>query len=483
MDAKKSKNMLIGLALFYLALIVMIYAVANPQFRYLPIVGDAPIQGDIVEPLTDDRMLTQPVLVASDRISGVDILAHRYGSQDVLLTVELTDADGHVLAARSIATKKIVNNQYTSIAFERPVEGRRGQTLMLRLYVQGATAKDRVDVFGGDRLPVGRFDIIKDVAEQQRYSVDGQAGSGMLCVRLTGIRLISFYWQYWIITGVIFLAAAVYAVIGYKNALKGRVNGIARLCAAYSRYEFLLHQLVSRDFKRKYKRSSLGMAWSVLNPLLTMLVQYFVFSTLFKSNIPNYPVFLLTGIVFFGFFTEATGSGMQSIIGDAALIKKVYMPKYIYPISRTITSTINFLLSLIPLFVVILITGTPLKPSMLLLIFVILCQIGFLMGMVLILSTCMTFFQDTQFLWRVLQTMWMYMTPIFYNEAIIPAGLRGIYHINPMYQYITFARICIISGASPEPMAYLWCLLSSVSVLLLGLYVFKKNQNKFILYM
>ena len=120
---------------------------------------------------------------------------------------------------------------------------------------------------------------------------------------------------------------------------------------------------------------------------------------------------------------------------------------------------------------------------MVLLIFDLLCLVGFLLGMSLLLTTSMTFFQDTQFIWSVLSVMWTYLTPIFYPETIIPAKLMPIYHMNPMYQYIKFARTCIIEGVSPEPISYLWCVLSSVIVLLLGVTVFKKCQSKFVLHL
>ena len=260
-------------------------------------------------------------------------------------------------------------------------------------------------------------------------------------------------------------------------------NPIVSLCTVYSRYSFLIKQLVSRDFKTKYKRSALGMAWSFMNPLLTMSVQYIVFSTLFKSDIPNYPVYLLTGIVFFSFFNEAVTMGMTSITGNAALIKKVYMPKYIYPVSRIFSSLVNFAFTLAPLFLMMIVTGTPFKASMFLLIFDIMCLLAFIIGMTLLLTTAMTFFQDTQFLWSVFSMMWQYLTPVFYPETIIPAQWLPIYRLNPMYQFITFARICITEGVSPAPSAYFYCLFSAAAVLLAGVAVFKKFQNKFVMYL
>jgi len=183
------------------------------------------------------------------------------------------------------------------------------------------------------------------------------------------------------------------------------------------------------------------------------------------------------------FFNEAVSMGMTSITGNASLIKKVYMPKYIYPVSRVLSSLVNFGFAIIPLFLVMVVTRTAFRPALLLLLFDVLCMLGFIIGMGLLLTTAMTFFQDTQFLWGVVSLMWMYLTPIFYPESIIPEKMLTLYHMNPMYQYITFARVCIIDGVSPDPTAYLWCLLSAGIVLMLGILVFKREQDKFVLYL
>ena len=160
-----------------------------------------------------------------------------------------------------------------------------------------------------------------------------------------------------------------------------------------ARYRFLIRQLVLRDFKTKYKRSVLGVLWSFLNPLLTMSIQYVVFSTLFRSDIPNFIIYLLSGIICFNFFSEATHLCLMSIVANASLIHKVYLPKYIYPFSRTLSSGIDILLSLIPLLIMMLITKTPLRPAALLLPFGLLMLFMLSYGIGLILATMMVFFR------------------------------------------------------------------------------------------
>ena len=251
---------------------------------------------------------------------------------------------------------------------------------------------------------------------------------------------------------------------------------------AMQKYRFLIRQLVARDFKTKYKRSVLGVFWSFLNPLLTMIVQYFVFSTIFKADVPNYPAYLLIGIVSFNFFSEACGMALSSILGNAGLITKVYMPKYIYPLTRVMSSVVNLGIALIPLLLVAFGTGVHFQKSAVLAVFFLFCLVVFSLGLGLLLSAAMVFFRDTQFLWNVLSMMWMYATPIFYPESILPEKFNFILQINPLYHFLKNIRICILNGVSPEPAVYVGCLLMALVMLMIGAFIFQKTQDRFILY-
>ena len=254
------------------------------------------------------------------------------------------------------------------------------------------------------------------------------------------------------------------------------------LPAFLTKYRFLIKQLVMRDFKTKYKRSVLGVLWSFLNPLLTMTIQYIVFSTLFRSDIPNFIIYLLSGIICYNFFAETAGLCLSSIVANASLIHKVYLPKYIYPFARALSSSINLLLSLLPLLLMMLLTRTPITPAILLLPFALLMLFLFSYGVGLLLATLMVFFRDTQFLWGVLSMLWMYLTPIFYPETIIPQAFLGVYKLNPLYHILRFVRTLLMSGVSPSPRAYLYCFLLCIAPLLLGLWIFRRKQDRFILY-
>lgn len=484
MDFQRSKRLMAIWAACYWILAVTIYLVAGQQFHYTAVTSDALSATTTVGELVDGLTITQRLIAPAESLTGFDLMAATYGRSNTgTLHAVFTNNAGEVVAAKDIDIATLPESKYFTISLDSVAQVQAGDPLTLTLTTTGCMPGNAITIYCGDTIVAGRFDIVQSISEPDRYTINGVPGAGKLCVKVNCIRTLTFYRDYWLIIGGAFAALALLCLYWWRGAKDGRNNPLVAVCMLFTRYGFLIRQLVSRDFKTKYKRSVLGMAWSFLNPLLTMSVQYVVFSTLFQSDIPNYPVYLLSGIVFFNFFNEAVSMGMTSITGNASLIKKVYMPKYIYPVSRILSSLVNFALAIIPLLLVMLITGTAFTPALLLLIFDMLCLLGFVTGMSLLLTTAMTFFQDTQFLWGVVSMMWMYLTPLFYPESIIPTQFLTIYHMNPMYQYITFARICIIDGVSPEPMAYLWCILSSVVVLGLGILTFKRHQDKFVLYL
>lgn len=250
------------------------------------------------------------------------------------------------------------------------------------------------------------------------------------------------------------------------------------------RYAFLMQQLVLRDFKIKYKRSALGIVWSVLYPLLTMLVMAVVFSNIFKAGMEgvNYLVYLLSGLVLFNYFSAATSSAMSSVVSNFSLINKIYIPKYIFPLSKCLFETINFLLTLIPLYLVIICTGTELNVYHLLLPFVYVCILVFSIGMGFFLSAISVFLRDVFYIYGIVITLWTYLTPIMYNITIIPESYRKIFELNPLYQFINFAREIILYNHCPSIGNIIGCIVWALAMLIFGSIVFKKNQDKFIYY-
>ncbi len=321
-------------------------------------------------------------------------------------------------------------------------------------------------------------------AEQKNQNlwINGEMVEGVLCFDVHGTDQVwtgPHYWQIILPIGLLFAFYCGYLIHLHRQ---GRKNLVLTVAGLFGTYRFLMRQLVSRDFKIKYKRSVLGVLWSFVNPLLMMSVQYFVFSTIFKTDIDNYPVYLLAGIVLFNFFSESTNISLYAVTGNAGLITKVYVPKYIYPVSKVVSTGINLLVSLLPLLIMSLATGVRITRAWLLLSFDLLFLLVFCIGMGFILSAVMVFFRDMQFIWSVFCMVFTYATPIFYPESILPDEWKGMLSVNPMYHFIRFFRKIILEGISPQPMDYVVCFLISAGVFGIGLFVFRKTQDKFIFY-
>lgn len=250
----------------------------------------------------------------------------------------------------------------------------------------------------------------------------------------------------------------------------------------FTKYKWLLYELVIRDIKVKYKRSVLGLLWSLLNPLFMMIVITIVFSNIFRFDIKNFPIYLLAGQIIFGFMSESTSMAMNSIISSGQLIKKVYIPKYIFPLSTVLSSFVNLLFSLIAVLIVMVVTHV--KVTFILLLFPVslIYILIFSIGLGLILATYAVFFRDIVHLYGVFITAWNYFTPLFYPISIIPKKYLILIKLNPMYYYIEHFREIVLYARVPSLKLNLICIASSMIVLVLGLIVFYKNQNKFILY-
>lgn len=248
------------------------------------------------------------------------------------------------------------------------------------------------------------------------------------------------------------------------------------------KYRWLLQLLVERDLKVKYRRSVLGYFWSILNPLLMMIILTIVFSTVFRFDIPNYPVYLLAGQLIYSFFAEATSMALGAILDGAALIKKVYLPKYIFPLSRVLSSFTSILLSLCALFFVMIITGVEFHLTLLLLPLAMIYILIFSIGVGLIMSAGVVFFRDLKYLYTVFLTALNYITPIFYPVNIVPPEYKTLVVYNPLYSFVTFFRQVTIYGQWPAGELHLQCCGYAFLALLLGTYLFKKYQKDFILY-
>ena len=259
----------------------------------------------------------------------------------------------------------------------------------------------------------------------------------------------------------------------------------------FKQYWFLITQIITRDFKRKYKRSVLGVIWSLLYPVMMMSVMTVVFSHMFKFGTEgtNYLVYLMTGIILWGYFSEATMGAMTSVVDNFSLINKVYIPKYVFPLSKCLFVGINFLLTLIPWFGLIILTkfGLGTYPASINIYYLLLPLIFvffflFTVGIGLILSCVSVFLRDVFYIYGIVLTIWNYYTTVFYSLNILPEKLQYIFKFNPLYQFINSVRDIVLYGKCPSLMSIGILALLGFTSLGIGAIIFKKNQDKFIYY-
>jgi len=280
------------------------------------------------------------------------------------------------------------------------------------------------------------------------------------------------------------ILAIIGAILAVGTVL-GVVIGFPKLkkfWPAFKKYRPLLFSLVSRDLKVKYRRSFLGVLWSVLQPLFIMLILTAVFSNVFRVQVENYPVYYITGSFVFSFVLEATTASLTSVIGAAPLIKKVYIPKYIFPLQKCLFAVVNMLFSLIAVAIVYLILQTELHPTIALFFVPMIYAAIFSFGLSLILSALDVFFRDVAHLYAVLATGWMYLTPILYPLNILPEPLQILLQFNPLIHFVNYARDVMMYGIVPNLAQNLICFGFAFSTLLVGLLLFKKTQDRFILH-
>ncbi len=245
---------------------------------------------------------------------------------------------------------------------------------------------------------------------------------------------------------------------------------------------FTIKSLVSKDFKLKYRRSILGVLWSVLNPLLMMLVLTAVFSTFFRFEIEHYPMYLILGSTLFSLVTDASASAMTSIIDSSSLIKKIKIDKFIFPLEKVLFQLVNFAISLIAVVIVMAFLNISITPNILFLPLLLVYVTIFALGLGLMLSAFAVFFRDVIHIWGVITTAWIYATPIFYPVEILPAWMQTFEFFNPMYRYVTYFRDIALWGNTPSFLQNIVCLGMALIMLCLGILIFKKLQKKFIFY-
>ena len=244
------------------------------------------------------------------------------------------------------------------------------------------------------------------------------------------------------------------------------MNLFLKRLGGFYKYRFLMQQLVTKDIKLKYRRSFLGYLWSILNPLMVMVIMVIVFSNMFRSDIVNFPVYLIF-----------------SIIGNASLLKKTYVPKYVFTVSKITSSFVNMVFALGALVIVFVVCRVVPNVFYLFIPVILLQEYLFCLGLGMLLAQGCVFFRDIQHIYNAVLTAWMYLTPLFYPITLLPEALRKlVMTLNPMYFYITQFRQIVLECRMPDPYLILAGFVAAGVALLVGVWAFLKTQDKFILY-
>ena len=255
-----------------------------------------------------------------------------------------------------------------------------------------------------------------------------------------------------------------------------------RLLIKLKHNQFVIEELVKRDFKQKYKRTVLGMGWSILSPLLTLLVMRLVFTQFFGRNMEHYTTYLFAGNLMFSFYRESTTGGMNALMSNAHIFTKINVPKYIFLLTKNVSTVFNFLLTLIVFFLFAALDGVTFSWRFVMILYPIACLLVFNIGVGLLLSALYVFFRDVQYLYDVFTTLLMYMSAIFYTVDSYPPAIQRLFLCNPLYCYIKYVRVIVLDGNLPSLPFHLLILFYALAALAVGGLIYKKKNHAFLYY-
>ncbi len=242
-------------------------------------------------------------------------------------------------------------------------------------------------------------------------------------------------------------------------------------------YWFVIRELTGREIKRKYARSYLGILWSVLSPLLFMLVMTLIFSTMFKRNIQNFPLYYLTGYLFYNMYGQTSQNVMTVLVDNRNMLFRVKVPKNVFVLSRCYTALISFLYSMLAYLPLLFISGVKLNISMLFFPIDILFCLLFGLGVGYVLSILYVFFADIKYLYTVFMTILMYLSALFYPIEQVPQAMQLVIYNNPVYDYMLFARDCMVYGKIPSIDIWIRVIVWGIASYFLGYLIFLRHEN------
>lgn len=422
--------------------------------------------------LASDTSVIQKFVTHADFIDGLTLRFATYNNtlKEGNIEVSLQNETRDVLYKKKIPVTDLKDNEDMQIDFENSVSVSRDDTLLIEVKELDNTDGNVATLWMGEK----QDDCELYVNNKQ---VDGTLYFAPLSTRNGN------YTRNFLIVFCAFEALFICICLHQKKKdEQGIRTGLNECVYIFKNYRFLLTQLIGRDFAVKYRRSYLGIVWVILNPLLTMIVLSAVFAFIFRFNIANFPVYLILGQVIFNFYSEATQISTTTITGSGQMIKKIYIPKYIFTLSKTMFSFFNFVLSFIPVLLVIIYYRIPITLNILYLPLLLVAYFCFVLGISFILSAMQVFMRDTQYLYGIFLTLLGYTTPIFYSVDAMSPLLQRVMLINPLYHYMTVLRTILLYGTAPTLQEMSVCILLGGIFLGIGLSYFFKRQKKFILY-
>lgn len=473
MKAIWNKIILFG-TLIFLFFGVIYFFVGNNNLKYLEY-NEKYTQINVTKitsNLSEGTVVKQEFINHADYIEGIGLRFATYENtlKDGEIVVKLYDSNEQEIYSTAVSVLDIKDNEDYYFYFDDKIKVQRNSKLMLSVQEMNNTDGIVATMWTGEKQ-----------ADCNLY-INNQLVDNTLYFDLLSTREGKFY-ELFFGSFLIFLASfIVFCTYQKKKALEGIQTGFGELVEIFTNYGFLLKQLVNRDFAIKYRRSYLGIVWVILNPLLSMIALSAVFSYLFRFSIENFPVYLILGQIIFNFYSEATQISITTITGAGQMIKKVYVPKYIFPLSKTLFSFLNFVLTFIPAALVMLFFRVPLTINIVYLPLLLVTFFAFVLGVSFLLSTVQVFLRDTQYLYGIFMTLLGYLTPIFYPITSLSPLFQKLMLLNPLYHYIDFLRVILLDGETPSIQQAIACVVIGVVFLGIGIKCFCKHQKRFILY-
>ena len=467
-----NKVLWIGVAVIAV-LSVIYFFISKPQLEqkyYTENYSDAE-NADTLGEFVGESVVTQTITTNADYIKGISVkFANFMTVPEGTVEIAVTDEDNRVLKEQTVEAALLPDSEYFYIQFDEVVPLERGAKLNITVRAHGGRSGAAVTLWSS-----AAFDGCE-------LYVNGEKVDKTIIIMPDEYRDTNFVLYYWIWTACILAGFSVLCVFQMKKEKDGVLNPMNEIVQIFGKYRFLLTQLVGKEFKNKYRRSYLGILWSLLNPLLMMVIVSSVFSFIFRFNIENFPVYLILGQITFNFFSEATQVSVSTITGSGQLIKKVYLPKYIFPISKVFFSFVNFLISFIAVIVVMLYYRISPNINMLFLPVWMVYYFMFTLGISLLLAALMVFLRDTQHLYSLVMVALGYLTPIFYPVDSLAPWMQQIMNLNPLYHYVKYLRNIFFYAQCPSLLDNVVCLVLGILSLTIGMRYFFKKQKTFILY-